>query len=144
MKRFQFVLQKIIYPSCLLFTVLWLLICGVIDSITETININFISGLMCYFVSLAIASANLILDNKKIAPISRYFLHMLFTVFSISIIVAIFSLGFKTKYIFTGSSFYLVLLLIVCYLIIATPLIVLYNKKRHNLKTQEYQPIFRK
>ena len=144
MKKFQFVLQKIIYPSSLLFTVLWLFICGVIDSFTETVNINFISGLMCYFISLAIAVSNLILDYKKFSPITRYFLHMLFTVFSISIVIAIFSLGFKTKYAFTGNSFYLVLLLIVSYLIIATPLIVFYNKKKPSDNTAEYQPIFRK
>ncbi len=128
MKNIQFIIRKIFYPSCAIFTFSWILICGIIDVFMDIVNINFLSGLLCYFIALAIALSNLILSNNKISPIGRYFLHMFFAVVSISVVVAVFSIGFKTKYVFTGNSFYLVLLLIVCYLVIATPLIVLYFK----------------
>ena len=144
MKNLKFILEKIIYPSCTIFTLSWLLICGVIDAITDTVNINLTSGFMCYCIALAIALSNLVLSSEKISPIGRYFLHMLFSVASISVIVAIFATGFKTKYVFTGNSFYLVLLLIVLYLVIATPLIVLYFKKSGKKAENEYQSIFRK
>jgi len=130
MKQFQLFIRKVIYPSCAIFTFSWILICGIIDGVTEIVNINFISGLLCYFIALAIAASNLILSSKKISPIGCYFLHMLFCIVSISIVVAVFSAGFKTKYVFTGNSFYLVLLLVVCYLVVATPLILWYFKKK--------------
>lgn len=130
MKHLQFFIRKVIYPSCVIFTFSWILICGMIDALADIVNINFISGLLCYFIALAIAASNLILSSEKVSPIGRYFLHMLFSIVSISVVVAVFSMGFKTKYVFTGNSFYLVLLLIVCYLLIATPLIVWYFRKK--------------
>lgn len=144
MKRVEFVLRKIIYPSCTLFTVTWLLICGCIDIFMDVVNINFVSGMLCYFIALAIALSNLVLSYDKISPIGRYFLHMLLSIVSISVVVAVFSLGFKTKYAFSGNTFYLVLLLIVLYLIIATPLIVVYFKRSATKAETEYRSMFKK
>lgn len=147
MNAIRFFLKKVLYPASAIFTVTWLLICGIIDAVSDMVNINFSSGLMCFFIALAIASCNLILTRNSIAPIGRYFLHLLLSIVSISVIVALFSTTFKTKYTITGNSFYLVLILIVLYLLIVTPFIVWYFKKNKNKsqnKKEDYQSIFQK
>ena len=145
MHKFRFFLNKILYPACVIFTALWILICGLIDAIMDTVNINFFSGLMCFFIALAISLCNLILTKASLSAVARYFLHLLSSITSISVNIAIFSAFFKTKYVITGNSFYLVLVLIVCYLVIATPILLLYFKKQSKKNTNsDYQPMFRK
>ena len=129
MKRFLFLLRKVIYPSCVIFTFSWLFILGIVEAATDIVNNNFYTGLLCYCIALAIAVSNLILDNKKLSPIGCYLVHMLICVTSISVIVSVFSLALKINYVFTGKSFYLVLILIVCYFLVATPLIFLHFRK---------------
>ena len=150
MNTLRFIVKKILYPGCAVFTVLWIAVCGIIDAVSDTVNINFASGLMCLFIGVSIALCNLILEKEKLSPIGRYFLHMLGSVFSISIIIALFSTVFKTKYALTANSFYLVLILIVCYLLIATPLIALYFRRSAKINKTEkseqdnYHSMFRK
>ena len=144
MNTLQFIIKKILYPSCAIFTLLWLMVCGIIDAVSDIVNINFSSGMMCLVIAIAISVSNQILTKNTIAPIGRYFLHMLSTVVSISLVVALFSTTFKTKYALTGNSFYLVLILIVFYLVVATPMIVLYFRKSKKTDSKDYQSMFRK
>ena len=120
------------------------MVCGIIDAVSDIVNINFSSGMMCLVIAIAISVSNQILTKNTIAPIGRYFLHMLSTVVSISLVVALFSTTFKTKYALTGNSFYLVLILIVFYLVVATPMIVLYLRKSKKTDSKDYQSMFRK
>ena len=128
MKFLSFTFKRILYPASGLFTLIWILVCLVIDAITDTVNVNLSSSLMCLCIALALAGCNLILHNSHMSFVARYFLHMVLSVFSISLIVAIFSALFKNLYSITSRSFYLVLILIVLYLVLATPVIILYNK----------------
>lgn len=140
----QFV-KSVLYPSCVIFTVLWFIVCVIVDSVSDTVNINLGSALMCLTLALVIACCNSVLKKDSLAFVLRYFLHMLITVISVSITVALFSLGFETAYAITGNSFYLVLILIVFYLVVATPIVFAYEKTRSKVKkAEDYQPIFKK
>lgn len=145
MKTVSFIVKKILYPSCALFTVIWFVLCLLIDSIQNITNINLTSTIMCFVCALMISLCNLILSYKKIPFVGRFFLHMVLSIFSISVTIAIFSSFFPTAYAVSEKSFYLVLLLIVAYLVLATPILLLYNhfvlSKKEKTST-EYTPIF--
>ena len=102
---------------------------------------------MCLVCSFMIALCNLILNYRKMPFVGRFFLHMVLSIASISVTVAVFASFFPTAYAVTEKSFYLVLLLVVAYLLIATPALLLYHhfclvKKERVHK--EYSPMFRK
>ena len=145
MKYLRAFTKHILYPSCAIFTLIWFIVSALVDVVSDVVNINLVSGLMCYAIAFVIACCNLILKKDSIAFVARFFLHMLVTVVSISITVAIFSTCFETAYVITGNSFYLVLILAVLYLVIATPLMLIYHKKHgKSRKNEAYQPMFRK
>ena len=146
MKTVAFILKKILYPACTLFTLIWFVICLLIDTTQNIININLTSTVMCFVCALMIALCNLIISYKKIPFVGRFFLHMVTSIFSLSVTIAIFSSFFPTVYTVSEKSFYLVLLLIVAYLIIATPTLILYYyfvlAKKENTPS-EYVPMFK-
>ena len=147
MKTLSFIFKKILYPACVIFTIIWFVLCLLIDSIQNITNINLTSTVMCLVCALMIALCNLVLGYKKMPFVGRFFLHMVLSIFSISVTIAIFSSFFPTAYAVSEKSFYLVLLLVVAYLVIATPTLLLYNhfflspKKEKN--NSEYSPIFK-
>lgn len=146
MKTVSFIFKKILYPACAIFTITWFVVCLLIDSIQNIININLTSTVMCFVCALMIALCNLILNCKKMPFVGRFFLHMVLSISSISVTIAIFSSFFPTAYAVTEKSFYLVLLLIVAYLILATPLLVLYNHfvlANPKESSKEYTPMFK-
>jgi len=145
MKTVSFIFKKILYPTCAIFTVIWFVVCLLIDSIQDITNINLTSTVMCFVCALMIALCNLILNYKKMPFVGRFFLHMALSIFSISVTVAVFSSFFPTAYTVSEKSFYLVLLLVVAYLILATPILLLYHHfvlSKKEKKTTEYTPIF--
>ena len=116
------------YPACAIFTVVWLVVVVVVDSVSDIVNINLASSLMCLVIAIVLASCNLILTRKKMPFVGRFFSHMALSVFGISLTVALFSQVFPTAYALKIESFYLVLLLIVVYLLLATPALLLYHR----------------
>lgn len=146
MKTVSFVVKKILYPTCAIFTVIWFVVCLVINSVQSITNINLTSTVMCFVCALMIALCNLILGYKKMPFVGRFFLHMLLSVFSISVTIAVFSSFFPSAYTVSAKSFYLVLLLIVAYLILATPILLLYHRlvlTKNDTPNTEYTPIFK-
>ena len=146
MKTVSFIFKKILYPTCAIFTIVWFAVCLLIDSVQNIVNINLTSTIMCFVCALMIAICNLILDYKKLPFVGRFFLHMVLSIFSISVTIAIFSSFFPTVYAVSEKSFYLVLLLVVVYLILATPALLLYNHfvlTKKERVTTEYTPIFK-
>ncbi len=127
MKTLRYLFQKIISPTCIFFTLIWLVVCVIIDSVSDVININLTSSMMCFVIALALALCGLILDRDKIPFVGRFFLHMGLSILSISVIVALFSNAFPTKYPLSTRSFTLVLLLIAAYLLLAAPALLLYH-----------------
>ena len=146
MKTVSFILKKILYPTCAIFTVMWFVVCLLIDSIQNITNINLTSTILCLVCALMISLCNLILTYQKIPFVGRFFLHMVLSIVSISVTVAIFASFFPTAYAVSEKSFYLVLLLVVAYLVLATPMLLLYNhfvlSKKEKVDT-EYTPIFK-
>jgi len=146
MKTVSFIFKKILYPTCAIFTIIWFVLCLLIDSIQNITNINLTSTVMCFVCALMIALCNLILDYKKMPFVGRFFLHMVLSIFSISVTIAVFSSFFPTAYAVSEKSFYLVLLLVVAYLVLATPTLLLYHhfvlSKKEKTPT-EYTPIFK-
>lgn len=146
MKTVSFIFKKILYPACAIFTIIWFILCLLIDSIQNITNINLTSTVMCMVCALMIALCNLILNYKKIPFVGRFFLHMVLSIFSISVTIAIFSSFFPTAYAVSEKSFYLVLLLVAAYLVLATPTLLLYNhfvlSKKEKVST-EYIPMFK-
>ena len=146
MKTVSFIFKKVLYPTCAIFTVIWFILCLLIDSIQNITNINLTSTVMCFVCSLMIALCNLILGYKKMPFVGRFFLHMVLSVFSISVTVAVFSAFFPTAYAVSEKSFYLVLLLVVAYFILATPTLLLYHHfilSKKEKSASEYTPIFK-
>ena len=146
MKTVSFIFKKILYPTCAIFTITWFILCLLIDSIQNITNINLTSTVMCLVCALMIALCNLILGYKKMPFVGRFFLHMALSIFSISVTMAIFSSFFPTAYAVSEKSFYLVLLLVLAYLVIATPTLLLYNHfflAKNEKNTSEYTPIFK-
>lgn len=127
MKTLRYLFRKIISPACIFFTLIWLVVCVIIDSVSDVINLNLTSSVMCFVIALALAFCGLILDRDKIPFVGRFFLHMGLSILSISVIIALFSSAFPTKYPLTTGSFKLVLLLIIAYLLLATPALLLYH-----------------
>ena len=144
MNVLKFIGKKILVPTCVFFTLIWLIVCVLIDSVSDVVNINLASSVMCFMISLALSFCNLILDRERIPFVGRYFLHMVFSVISISGITAFFSGVFQTRYPLTTRSFYLVLLLIAAYLVLATPALLLYRRisLSSRKKEEEYRKIF--
>ncbi len=146
MKTISFIFKKILYPTCVIFTIIWFVLCLLIDSIQNITNINLTSTVMCFICALMISLCNLILNYKKIPFVGRFFLHMVLSVFSISVTIAIFSSFFPTAYVVSEKSFYLVLLLVVAYLVLATPTLLLYHHfvlSKKEKEPTEYTPIFK-
>ena len=146
MKTVSVILKKVLYPSCAIFTIIWFVVCLIINSVQTITNINLTSTVMCFVCALMIALCNLILDYPKMPFVGRFFLHMVLSIFSVSVTVALFSSFFPTAYVVSGKSFYLVLLLVVAYLLIATPTLLLYNHfvlAKKEKTTTEYTPIFK-
>ncbi|MBQ4120707.1 MAG: hypothetical protein IJD35_01695 [Clostridia bacterium] len=146
MKTVSFIFKKILYPACVIFTVIWFVLCLLIDSVQNVTNINLTSTVMCFVCALMISLCNLILDYKKMPFVGRFFLHMVLSVFSISVTIAIFSSFFPTAYAVSEKSFYLVLLLVVAYLVLATPTLLLYHHFVLSKKEKtpgEYTPVFK-
>lgn len=146
MKTVSFIFKKILYPSCAIFTVIWFVVCLLINSVQNITNINLTSTVMCFVCAFMIALCNLILDYKKMPFVGRFFLHMVLSVFSISVTIAVFSSFFPTAYAVSEKSFYLVLLLVVAYLVFATPSLLLYHHfvlVEKEKKNSEYTPIFK-
>lgn len=147
MKTVSFIFKKILYPTCAIFTVVWFLLCLIIDVAQDVTNINLTSTVMCFVIALMISLCNLILGYRKMPFVGRFFLHMALSVFSLSVTIALFSSRFPTAYAVSERSFYLVLILIVAYLIIATPTLLLYHHfflSKKEKQTAEYTPIFQK
>lgn len=150
MKFLAFLFKRILYPACAFFAVIWLILCLILDSALELVNINFGSSVLCFVIGIALACCNLVLTCRKIPYVARYFAHMGLSVLSISIIVAIFSAILETGYAITGRSLYLVLLLVLAYLIIATPALIVYNhfflskNEKNEDKETQYTSIFKK
>lgn len=146
MKTVSFIFKRILYPSCAIFTIIWFIVCLLINSVQSITNINLTSTVMCFVCAFMIALCNLILDFRKMPFVGRFFLHMALSVFSISVTIAVFSSFFPTAYAISGKSFYLVLLLVVAYLILATPSLLLYHHfvlAKREKKKDEYTPIFK-
>jgi len=145
MKYCHYFFKHILYPACAIFTAIWFVICAIVDLVSDVININLTSGIMCFCIALGIALSNLILTKDSVSFVARFFLHMLFCVLSISITVALFSVSFETAYPLTGNSFYLVLILVLVYLVIATPILLIYHKFHiKKIKHEEYHSMFKK
>ena len=146
MKTVSFIFKKVLYPTCAIFTVIWFVLCLLIDSIQNITNINLTSTVMCLVCALMISLCNLILGYQKMPFVGRFFLHMVLSVFSISVTIAIFSSFFPSAYAVSEKSFYLVLLLVVAYLVLATPSLLLYHHfvlSKKEKAPAEYTPIFK-
>lgn len=149
MKTVRFIFRKILYPTCAFFTLIWFVVCIIIDSIQDVVNFNLASSSMCFVIALCLALCNLVLEREKIPFVGRFFLHMVLSIVSISVTIALFAGAFETAYPLSTRSFYLVLLLIAVYLVIATPLLLLYNRfvlraRRKKESESDYSSIFRK
>ena len=65
MKTVSFIFKKVLYPTCAIFTVIWFVLCLLIDSIQNITNINLTSTVMCLVCALMISLCNLILGYQK-------------------------------------------------------------------------------
>lgn len=134
MKILSFVLKRLLYPSCAFFTIIWFVVCVAIDAFYDIVNINVSTALMCYFIAFFMALSNNILTVDRIPWVGRVGLHLVFSVTSVSIVVAVFS-AVSGTYAITSRSFYLVLILVIVYILFAIPSVVIYERLRKKRKS---------
>lgn len=147
MKACSYILHKILMPACVYFTVLFLFLSVIVDSVSDIININVSVVLMCFFMALFLALSDRILFAKKITFVLRVFLHMVFSILSVSVTVALFSLIGKDMYTLNARSFYLVLLLVAVYFVADLPVVLLrrhFTQKADPTQESVYTSIFSK
>lgn len=149
MKSINFIFKRVLYPSCAVFTIIWFIVCAVINSFYDIVNINIVTSLMCYFIAFFIALSNNILTVEKIPFVGRIGLHVVFSVVSVSAVVAVFS-SVASGYVITSRSFYLVLILIAVYLVTALPCAIVYERTRKRKSAdkpktkKDYTPMFKR
>ena len=144
LEKLNFILKKILFPACAIYTVISFVVLSFSSTVVEKPAITISTMALFLFMSLLISLSGLIFNVKNLALFLKTVIHMALCLFSL-----IFSLYF---FAFFGISSdisvnKLLIGVVFCifYLIFIAPFIVFFhNAKEKQKEKKEYTPMFKK